>query len=146
MALSGGDALWPSGSVIVVSLVAFLMLASPLVAQWLVLRRHSRRAAFWLGGAFLGWVAGILAAFELQELPRFAGFVERFLAYVAREPVPYHSVAADLLLGLLVGGITGGVLVYILRAGPPKNASSRTADRRLGSEVKASSSDEDAPG
>jgi hypothetical protein len=105
--------------------IAFLavIIVSTALAQWRVLRRHSRRAGWWPALAFLGWAMGFIAAANLM-FPK-EGILNALPYYIfaqgtlqAEGPGPAASIAAGVVLGLLAGGITGVGLVYILRAGP----------------------------
>lgn len=70
------------------------------ILQWRLLRPHYRHAAWWV----LACVAGWELAFLTGDLPYFLGFGENAL----------FVVAAMLLPGVMLGVVTGGVLVWLL--------------------------------
>jgi hypothetical protein len=74
-----------------------------------VLRRHSRRAGWWLLACPFGWITGIIVA--VAALAALGGVREGVFGIAA-------VIAVSLVMGVLVGGITGSGLVYILRTEP----------------------------
>jgi hypothetical protein len=75
-------------------------------AQWLVLKRHVRRAAWWIPANCLAWAAGMPLT-----------FVGADLAFASREPAMAVLLLGLSLLatGLVVGAVHGAVLVWLLR-------------------------------
>lgn len=85
------------------------LLVFPAIQQRKVLRWHGERADLWLLAGSLGWGIGVSVAWVVLKASGGAvegtGLIAGFLA-------------ASLVMGLLVGGITGAALVYILRGTP----------------------------
>ncbi len=77
------------------------MLVAPSIgaAQWLVLRRRFSRAGWWILASMLGWGSGAAIAEALSRV-------------VGGSKILFLSGA----LGLVVGVVTGGALVWLLRA------------------------------
>ena len=112
----------PFGEMSIALLAGIIMLA--VLAQWRILRRHSRSAGWWPVLGFLGWAMGFLAAGNLM-FPK-VGFLDALPYFIfeqesfqAEGPGPAASIAAGVMLGLVAGAITGAGLVYILRARSP---------------------------
>ncbi|MCL6431991.1 MAG: hypothetical protein K6V36_14210 [Anaerolineae bacterium] len=87
-------------------LAAFLLLVSIGFAQWLTLRHHVPRAAWWILANATAWVAGLTVpiaavAFVPDGSPTFA--------YIAA------GVVSGWIMGLVVGAITGVALVRLVR-------------------------------
>lgn len=83
-------------------LVAGVMLA---FTQWLVLRRHVRRAWLWLPANSLAWVVGMPIVFlGMGSIPAGASVVQA---------IPL-VVAATFIAGAVVGAIHGAVLVRLV--------------------------------
>ena len=106
---------------------SFLLLVSLLVliptGQTLILQCHSRRAGWWLLASPVGWITGILVAGEIM-FPE-GGILKALDRYVfaaayqwTLAPGLVRTIMAGLAMGLLVGGITGAALIYILRPVP----------------------------
>ena len=109
----------PFGGMSIALLAGILLLT--VLAQMRLLRRHSRRAGWWLAFGLPGWAMGLLAAGNLM-FPR-AGFLAALPYYIfgqasfqAEGPGEAVSMAAGVVLGLLAGAITGAGLIFILRA------------------------------
>lgn len=127
MDLSVGGLFAAMGMAMLLSVVASIAMA-----QWRVLRRRCRRAGWWPAISAFSWIAGFFTAGKLM-FPR-QELMEAFFRYLfidergkAEWPGIATTVAAGLVMGLLVGGITGAALIYILRAGPP--AAAKDAER-----------------
>lgn len=92
-------------SLVVLGAVIFLLVMGS--AQWLVLRRHLLRAAWWIPANMLAWPLGVavpvvaLSLLPDTSTPLLSGIV---------------GVASGMLMGLVVGTITGIALVNLLRA------------------------------
>ena len=84
-------------------LVAGTILATP---QWLVLRRHVRRAALWVPANALAWVPGMVMAFVAAD------FIFSTSGGVSAVALAVVSLAA---IGAVVGAIHGLVLVWLMR-------------------------------
>jgi len=87
-------------------LAAFLLLVSIGFAQWLTLRHHVPRAAWWILANATAWVAGLTVpiaavAFVPDGSPTFA--------YIAA------GVVSGWIMGLVVAAITGVALVRLVR-------------------------------
>jgi len=76
------------------------------VAQWFVLRRHVRRAGWWVLANALAWAGGMAVAFFGADAVRTG---ETLAGYALRD------AATGLAAGVLVGGIHGAFLVGLLR-------------------------------
>jgi hypothetical protein len=84
-------------------LVAGTILGTP---QWLVLRRHVRRAAWWIGANALAWVPGMILAFVAADFIFSAG------SGVATVVLAIVTLAA---IGGIVGAIHGLVLIWLVQ-------------------------------
>ncbi len=69
------------------------------VMQWLVLRRHVSRAIWWLLGSFVAWAAGVGVSLALPWCT---------------------GPCSGAVFGIVVGAITGVVLVWLLRRPGPE--------------------------
>ena len=76
------------------------------LAQWLVLRKHIRRAGWWVFANALAWALGLLVAFVGTTLMKF----DRFDLATA-----LAGAATGLTVGAVVGGITGIALLWLLK-------------------------------
>lgn len=68
---SGGSAPSEPSEAMVYGLAALMGLAAGTILgtpQWIVLRRHMRRAALWIGANALAWVPGMVLAFVATDL------------------------------------------------------------------------------
>ena len=92
------------GLAALMGLVAGTILGAP---QWLVLRRHVRRAFLWVPANALAWAPGMVLAFVAAEFifANGIGAGEILLAVITLA-----------LIGALVGAIYGAVLVWLLRS------------------------------
>jgi len=84
------------------------------VFQWFFLRRHISRAGWWVLASAVGWSLGAMVCW-LGDLFLFkwiypigpaSSFLERFLHILN---------ASGLLFGIIMGAVTGGALVWLLR-------------------------------
>lgn len=91
------------GLAALMGLVVGTILGTP---QWLVLRRHVRRAAVWIGANALAWAPGMVLAFYAAD------FI--FSAGVGISTVVL-AIAALAAVGALVGAIHGLALVWLSR-------------------------------
>jgi hypothetical protein len=82
---------------------AGMILGTP---QWLVLRRHVRRAALWIGANALAWVPGMILAFVAADFIFSAG------SGVATVVLAIVTLAA---IGGIVGAIHGLVLIWLVQ-------------------------------
>jgi hypothetical protein len=126
-------ALGDTGRMVAVALAFTLagILLSAALAQWGVLRRHSRRAGWWAATASLAWAIALLAASKLLLPDR--GLAEALFSYLLDAPVSVEHppgagrmLASALLLGLLAAALSGAGLAAILRARPPADTRRRT--------------------
>ncbi len=86
---------------------ALAVLVSVGASQWLVLRHHVDGAGWWVAANASAWLLGMPVVFAAM------GLVD--------EDTPFAAVAAlasasGLLMGAVVAAVTGGVLVWLLRA------------------------------
>jgi len=79
--------------------------------QWLVLRRQVSRSGWWMVGSLLGWA---LAVQVVQ-------FVDRF-ELMRGLPETIGLIIGSGLIGTVVGMVTGGLLVWLLRKSRPSNS------------------------
>ncbi len=84
-------------------LVAGTILGTP---QWLVLRRHVRRAAIWIAANALAWVPGMVLAFVAADFIYSAGI---------RMTTIVLAIATLVAIGAAVGAIHGLALVWLVR-------------------------------
>ncbi|MEB3336107.1 MAG: hypothetical protein VKJ46_01500, partial [Leptolyngbyaceae bacterium] len=76
------------------------------LAQWLVLRPHSRQASWWVFASALAWAWGLLVAFIATGIVILNGFsIQTILV----------EGAVGAILGVVVGAITGFALVWLLK-------------------------------
>jgi hypothetical protein len=88
-------------------LAAFLLLVSIGFAQWLTLRHHVPRTAWWILANAAAWVAGLTVPIAAVALVPDGGPT---LAYIAA------GVVSGWVMGLAVGAITGVALARLVRA------------------------------
>ncbi len=105
----------PSGAMVyglaaLMGLVAGAILGTP---QWLVLRRHVRRAALWVPANALAWVPGMVLAFVAADFIFSASSGVSTIVLV---------IATLVAIGAVVGAIHGLALVWLRR---------RIYDRRI---------------
>jgi hypothetical protein len=79
-----------------------LLLATIGTAQWLVLRRHVRRAGVWIAANALGWLAGLVVVFAVLA------------AAPSEALVAVYGVAGGLAMGATVALVTGPFMVRLL--------------------------------
>lgn len=91
------------GLAALMGLVAGAILGTP---QWLVLRRHVRRAAWWIPANALAWVPGMVMAFYA------AAFI--FSTSIGGSTVVL-AVGTLAAIGAVVGAIHGLALVWLVR-------------------------------
>jgi hypothetical protein len=91
------------GLAALMGLVAGTILGTP---QWLVLRRHVRRAALWIGANALAWVPGMVLAFVAAD------FIFSASSGVGTIVLAIVTLAA---IGGIVGAIHGLALVWLVR-------------------------------
>jgi hypothetical protein len=84
-------------------LVSGTILGTP---QWLVLRRHVRRAAIWIAANALAWVPGMVLAFVAADFIFSAGI---------RMTTVVLAIAPLVTVGAVVGAIHGLTLVWLVR-------------------------------
>jgi hypothetical protein len=82
-------------------LVAGAILGTP---QWLVLRRHVRRAAIWILANALAWVPGMVLAFVAADFIFSAGIGMSTIVL---------AIATLVAIGAVVGAIHGLALVWL---------------------------------
>jgi hypothetical protein len=99
-------------------LAAWVGLAPPLlctigVAQWLVLRRHLRDAGRWIVANVLGWLLGLPVT-----------FIGPALVPDGSPPAVWAAVflGCGLLMGAIVGAVTGRTLEWLLVQSQPAEA------------------------
>ena len=88
-------------------LVAGSILGTP---QWLVLRRHLRRAALWIPANALAWAPGMILAFVAADFLFSAGTGMTTMLL---------AVATLAVIGAVVGAIHGLALIWMLRLARP---------------------------
>lgn len=98
----------PSNAVVyglaaLMGLVAGTILGTP---QWLVLRRHVRRAALWIPANALAWAPGMVMAFVAVDL--------LFATGIGISAVVL-AIAALAAIGAVVGAIHGLVLIWLVQ-------------------------------
>ena len=98
----------PSNAVVyglaaLMGLVAGAILGTP---QWLVLRRHVRRAALWIPANALAWAPGMVMAFVAVDL--------LFAIGIGISAVVL-AIAALAAIGAVVGAIHGLVLIWLVQ-------------------------------
>lgn len=91
------------GMAALMGLVAGTILGTP---QWLVLRRHVRRAAIWILANALAWVPGMVLAFVAADFIFSAGI--GMITIVL-------AIATLMAIGAVVGAIHGLALVWLTR-------------------------------
>jgi hypothetical protein len=91
------------GLAALMGLVAGTILGTP---QWLVLRRHVRRAALWIGANALAWVPGMVLAFVAAD------FIFSASSGVGTIVLAIVTLAA---IGGIVGAIHDLALVWLVR-------------------------------
>jgi hypothetical protein len=91
------------GLAALMGLVAGTILVTP---QWLVLRRHVRRAAIWIAANALAWVPGMVLAFVAADFIFSAGI---------RMTTVVLAIATLVAIGAVVGAIHGLALVWLVR-------------------------------
>jgi hypothetical protein len=91
------------GLAALMGLAAGTILGTP---QWLVLRRHVRQAAWWIGANALAWVPGMVLAFVAADFIFSAG------SEVSTVMLAIVTLAA---IGGIVGAIHGLVLIWLVR-------------------------------
>ena len=69
--------------------------------QWRVLRRNTKRAGWWVPACVVGWGGALLAV----DLPHLLGYTDSALV----------NLAAILSGGVVLGLVSGGVLVWLLK-------------------------------
>lgn len=77
-------------------------------AQWLVLRRHLQRSAWWIIANAVAWSLGLLVAFIGAGLPK---------PHWSQLQVALTGAATGASMGAIIGAITGIALVWLLRRG-----------------------------
>ena len=113
-------------SITVVAVAGAVVGASLGVAQWLVLRRHIPRAGWWvlatLGFAVCFYGASAVAAIVVGAVAFYSGVPESAVL------LTWFLVAVGVVGGALYGGITGVLMVLLLRqpnpdvSSPPQEA------------------------
>jgi hypothetical protein len=106
---SGGSAPSEPSEAMVYGLAALMGLAAGTILgtpQWIVLRRHIRRAALWIGANALAWVPGTVLAFVAADFIFSAG------SGVATVVLAIVTLAA---IGGIVGAIHGLVLIWLVQ-------------------------------
>lgn len=91
------------GLAALLGLVAGAILATP---QWVVLRRHVRRAAWWIPANAVAWAPGMVLAFVGADLI--------FSASIGVSTIVL-AIATLAAIGALVGAIHGLALVWLVR-------------------------------
>lgn len=98
---------WPVSAQLVAGIVAATVLLSALgVAQWFELRRHLRRAVWWIVGSAVAWCAG-LAVFFAVATPLWQPGQPGALVLLI-------GVLAGVLMALTMSLVTGLVLLRLL--------------------------------
>ena len=72
------------------------------LAQWFVLRRHLRQAGWWVPANATAWAVGMVVAFAGTDV-------------VQQDALVPAAVVRGTSMGVLVGAIHGGFLVWLLR-------------------------------
>lgn len=116
--LSDVFSVWRSDAMIV-SLLLNVALGSLIAGwwQWRILKRRSLAARWWILGSVAGWMLGAAAPLVLMS----GGHPESSLAL-------WCNIGAFALGGILLGVVTGGTLLWVLRSrqlattAPPTNA------------------------
>jgi len=106
---TGGSAPSKPSEAMVYGLAALMGLAAGMILgtpQWLVLRSHVRRAAWWIVANALAWVPGMVLAFVGADFIFSAG------SGVSTVMLAIVTLAA---LGGIVGAIHGLVLIWLVR-------------------------------
>lgn len=110
---TGGSAPSEPSEAMVYGLAALMGLAGGTILgapQWLVLRRHVRRAAWWIGANALAWVPGMVLAFVAADFVFSAG------SGVGKLLLALGTLVA---IGAVVGAIHGLALVWLVRYRSP---------------------------
>jgi len=92
------------------------LLAGPILgfAQWIVLRDHVRGAGWWLPANALGWALGMPLVFMVAGSAPPSGITAGFVLLV---------LGVIALVGAVVGMVHGAFLIWLLRRGQPRLAS-----------------------
>lgn len=78
--------------------ITYILLGAPIgICQWLILRKHFRYAAWWIAASVAGYVFGLAGIITVVPIMTYVG----------------GKVLASLVIGLLIGAITGAVLVWL---------------------------------
>ena len=107
---TGGSAPSEPSEAMVYGLAALIGFAAGTILgtpQWLVLRRHVRRAALWIGANALAWVPGMVLAFVAAD------FIFSASSGVGTLVLAIVTFAA---VGGIVGAIHGLALVWLVRS------------------------------
>jgi hypothetical protein len=80
-------------------------------AQWIVLRTHIRRASWWIFSSTLAWAIGLLVAFMGADLPQ---------PTWSEPQVALARAATGAMMGIVIGSITGIVLVWLIQPSASK--------------------------
>jgi hypothetical protein len=107
--VGGGPAPYEPSAAMVYGLAALMGLVAGAILgtpQWLVLRRHVRRAAIWILANALAWVPGMVLAFVAADFIFSAGI--GMITIVL-------AIATLMAIGAVVGAIHGLALVWLTR-------------------------------
>jgi hypothetical protein len=121
---TGGSAPSEPSEAMVYGLAALMGLAGGTILgapQWLVLRRHVRRAAWWIGANALAWVPGMVLAFVAADFVFSAGSGVGTLVL---------AIGTLVAIGAVVGAIHGLALVWLVRYRRPQRRAEPAANRR----------------
>ena len=102
------------GLAALMGLAAGTILGTP---QWLVLRRHVRRAAWWLPANALAWAPGMVMAFYAADLIFSAGIGMTTIVL---------AIGALVAIGAVVGAIHGLALVWLVHSQRPRQSGKPT--------------------
>jgi len=96
----------PALMMVALFFLAVAILFSIGFAQWIVLSRYIRRAEWWIPANGLAWLLGVSVPFICLNL-------------VPNGAPPYAwaltGIASGIMMGLVVGTVTGGALVWIVQ-------------------------------
>jgi hypothetical protein len=80
--------------------ITYILLGAPIgICQWLILRKHFRYASWWIVASVAGYVFGLAGIITVLPIMTYVG----------------GKVLASLVIGLLIGAVTGAVLVWLFR-------------------------------
>ena len=86
--------------------------------QWLILRHHFRRAGWWILANLLGWGLGFVAANLLVYL--LADWLGTIIEQSAWQYISIYQLGGAIGLGLVLGSITGGTLIWLAKKPQPE--------------------------